>query len=332
MLMLMLASAVLAQSALLDYEHRVVRAAEQIDRIKTDSGYAEEGVPYIKRLLPKSEKVKFETKVVDVDNAWLWALLDDYSKERDKQQQVALLNEAGGRLRALDQNLLQAEAQAPAVDRRADQEKLREILARREYQPENETALGRFIKKALAKLYALLNKIREAFLSLIERVFGVGSGGGIVSKLIVIGVLGIALVIALRMISRVRPRKRRAKKRVVLGEEVEIDATPRDLADAAMDAARAGDFRSAIRKLYVSLLYDLAERRLIELEDSATNHEYLSRVSKHRSLIPPMRFLTDRFDYVWYGMFPSSEEDFANCLTRYREAVTNAQALGEQRA
>jgi hypothetical protein len=134
------------------------------------------------------------------------------------------------------------------------------------------------------------------------------------------------------MIGRIRPARRRAKKRIVLGEEVEADATPRDLADAATAAASLGDFRTAIRKLYVSLLYDLAEKRLIELEDSATNHEYLAKVSSHRALVPPMRFLTDRFDYIWYGMYPSSAEEFSDCLARYREAVQGAAALSEQRA
>ena len=43
-----------------------------------------------------------------------------------------------------------------------------------------------------------------------------------------------------------------------------------------------------------------------------------------------MHFMTDRFDYFWYGMFPSSQEDFSAYLTRYREAVLNAQRISEQ--
>jgi hypothetical protein len=45
-----------------------------------------------------------------------------------------------------------------------------------------------------------------------------------------------------------------------------------------------------------------------------------------------MRYLTDRFDYVWYGMFPSSEDDFAVYLARYQEAMERARMLGEQAA
>jgi hypothetical protein len=117
----------------------------------------------------------------------------------------------------------------------------------------------------------------------------------------------------------------------VLGEEIDAGTTPKVLVDAALAAAKSGDFRLAIRKLYVSLLYDLADRGLIELEDSATNRDYLARASSHRPLVQPMRFLTDRFDHVWYGMYPTSEEDFSNCMEHYRQAIQSATALAEQR-
>ena len=74
------------------------------------------------------------------------------------------------------------------------------------------------------------------------------------------------------------------------------------------------------------------ERNLIELEESATNHEYLSKVSRFSRLVGPMRYLTDRFDYVWYGMFPSSEEDFAAYLASYLEAMEGARTLSAQPA
>ena len=128
------------------------------------------------------------------------------------------------------------------------------------------------------------------------------------------------------------PKARRKKTRLVLGEEIAADSTSRELAEAGLAAARAGDFRTAVRKLYVSLLYEMSERNLIELDDSATNHEYLTRVSRFTSLVGPMRYLTERFDYVWYGMFQSSEQDFAAYFARYEEAMERARSMGEQTA
>jgi hypothetical protein len=332
-LILIAAQNALAASTLLNYEHRVVRAAEQIERIKADSDYSQEGVAYIKRLLPRTEEVQFDGRPVQVDNGWLWVLLDAYQEGRDPNERAARLNELGGRLRTLDQQLQRSEAGSESrTDRPGERQRLEEILSRSEYQPAQESVASKYIKQALSKIREALVKVRDAFLQMIEAIFGAGASGGVISRILVIGTIVVALAITIRMIGRIRPVRRRAKKRIVLGEEVEADATPQDLADAATAAANSGDFRMAIRKLYVSLLYELAEKRLIELEDSATNHEYLAKVSSHRTLVPPMRFLTDRFDYIWYGMYPSSAEEFSACLARYREAVQGAAALSDQRA
>ncbi|HJZ67413.1 MAG TPA: DUF4129 domain-containing protein [Blastocatellia bacterium] len=331
-ILLLVANAV-AASRLLNYEHRVVRAAEQIERIKADREYGDEGIGYIKRLLPRSEQIEYEGQEVTVDNTWLYVLLDSYVAERDRQQQIARLNEVGGRLRALDEHLKRAEALA-AGETANPRDKIREILSRPAYQPERETVVGAFVKNVLRKVRGFVGEIYLALQRLLEKIFGVGGQGGWIPKVLLFVVLAAAVVVVVRMAMRIRvPRDKRKKKtRVILGEEVAADGTSRELADVALAAARAGDFRGAVRKLYVSLLYELSERNLIELEESATNHEYLSKVSRFSRLVGPMRYLTDRFDYVWYGMFPSSEEDFAAYLASYLEAMEGARTLSAQPA
>src|SRR5712664_3998005 len=96
LLALILAAEAAAAAPLLNYENRVVRAAEQIGRIKADKDYSEEGVSYIKRLLPRSEEIEFEGRELTVDNTWLYVLLDSYAAEKDAQQRIARLNEAAG--------------------------------------------------------------------------------------------------------------------------------------------------------------------------------------------------------------------------------------------
>src|SRR5215510_10276502 len=105
---LLLAAEAAAGSRLLNYEHRVVSAAEQIERIKTDREYGEEVINDIKRLLPRSEQIDFEGRVVTVDNTWLHELLDSYASEKDPQQKIAKLNNLAGRLRSLDEHLRRA--------------------------------------------------------------------------------------------------------------------------------------------------------------------------------------------------------------------------------
>ena len=321
-----------AAARLLDYENRVVRAAEQIDRIKTDREYSEEGIGYIKWLLPRSEQIEFEGREVSVVNTWLYVVLDSYAAEKDPQQRIARLNEAVGRLRALDDHLRRAVA-AASGEVADPRDKIRDILSRPAYQPEQETLVGVFVKKVLRKIRGFISEIYSALTRLLERLLGASANGGWIPTLLLLVVLAAALLIAVQLLRRLRrPRAKRKKTRLVLGEEISADSTSRELAEAGLAAARAGDFRTAVRKLYVSLLYELGERNLIELEDSATNHEYLSKASRLSGLAGPMRHLTDRFDYVWYGMFSSSEDDFAAYLERYEEAMERAKTLSEQAA
>lgn len=332
LLTLFLAAEASAASTMLNYEHRVVRAAEQIERIKADKDYDEEGVSYIKRLLPRSEQIEFEGRETAVDNTWLYVLLDSYASEKDPQQRIARLKEAVGRLRALDDHLRRADA-AESSEGGDSRDRIREILSRPAYQPEQETQVGAFVKKIWRKVREVRDEIYSALTRLLERLFGAGASSGWLSRVLLLLVLGAALIVAALLARRFRrPRTKRKKTRLVLGEEIAADGTSRELAEAGLAAARAGDFRTAVRKLYVSLLYELSERNLIELEDNATNHEYLSKASRLTGLAGPMRYLTDRFDYVWYGMFPSSEDDFAAYLARYEEAMERARTLGEHAA
>jgi Domain of unknown function (DUF4129) len=210
--------------------------------------------------------------------------------------------------------------------------KVREILSRPQFQPKRENPITAFFKEVWNKIAGFFNDIFSALSRLLSKLIGAGGGGNWLAWLIIFAALAGALFGVYRVLKGREPRRKRAKKRLVLGEEVEADATARDLADRAMAAARRGDFRTAMRGLYIALLYDLAERKLIELEDSATNREYLKRVSRFNQLVPAMRYLTDRFDYFWYGMFPSTEADFSSYLTRYKEAAAQVELLGRQAA
>jgi proline dehydrogenase len=44
-----------------------------------------------------------------------------------------------------------------------------------------------------------------------------------------------------------------------------------------------------------------------------------------------MLYLTERFDYFWYGMFACSEQDFNAYLEKYREAIRQARQASEAR-
>ena len=324
LLALVVTVSALGASRLLNYENRVVRAAEQIERVKADREYSNEAVSYIKELLPKSEEVEVEGSVITVDNTWLHDALDRYEKETDEGQRQARLSETEASLRELDDHLRRSQSTQAEPQSSESREKLRGILARPQFQQEQETRLGRFVKETRQKITAFLAEIYSAFGRLIERLFGASARNGWLPSVLVGIVLVLAVYGVVRMVRTIRPGKRRAGKRRVLGEEIAEGTTSHDLAEAALASAKAGDFRGGIRSLYISLLYELSERGLIELDESATNHEYLAKVSTVGAVAAPMRYLTDRFDYFWYGKFPSTEEEFAACFARYEEAIGHA--------
>src|ERR1044071_2712735 len=118
-----------AAATLRNYENRVTRAAEQIERIKADPEYGEQGLETIRELLPRSEKIEHEGKSSSVDNTWLYVLLDAYISKKDPQEKLAKLNEIGDRLRALDEQLVRAEEMSSGKNGSADaRSKINNIL------------------------------------------------------------------------------------------------------------------------------------------------------------------------------------------------------------
>jgi hypothetical protein len=331
--MILVAALDISAETLLKYENRVARAVEQIARIKSDVDYEASGIEDIKILLPRHEQVEHESQKLTVDNSWLYMALDAYEAELDAQKKKTKLSEIGDRLAALDAALIgSAET---ALDNRSGQEtraRLREILNRKEYQEKEESRIAAFIRKIYNKVADFLIELRDAFGRLMGKIFGSAAQGSLLSKILVIAALGIFLFFIVRLAMKIKPRRKTSRKRTVLGEEVEAGTTPGDLFETAMAAARAGDFRAAVRKLYISLLYELSERNLIEIDESATNHEYLARLSRFEPLVSPVGEMTARFDLSWYGLFPTSQEEFSSYLARYDEAMQRAKTIGPEAA
>ena len=333
-LLLILAAALdVSAETLLRYENRVARAAEQVARIKSDAEYEASGIEDIRQLVPPQETVEHEGTRLSVNNKWLHEALDHYEAEHDPQVKKAKLAEIGDRLAALDAALIRAAE--GSLKNGAGQEsrtRLRDILNRPEYHEKQESRLAAFIKEVRTKVLNFIAEIWRAFGRMLQKIFGSGAEGSIVSKVLMVVVLGAFVYFIVRLAMQIKPRRKKARKRTVLGEEIEATATPGDLFESAMAAARAGDFRAAVRKLYISLLYELSEHNLIEIEESATNHEYLAHLSRYGALVPPLREMTDRFDISWYGLLPTSAEEFAVYLARYNEARERAQTLAPEAA
>jgi hypothetical protein len=324
---LQLATEASPASSLRNYESRVKRAAEEIARVKADPDYADEAESVINRLLPSSERVDIEGQEVTVNNVWLHVLLDTYGSEPDTAKRRSLLGEAEARLRTLDAQLVTLEegihrdhtaASSGADQVDAKREQLRRVLERPEYLRKPDDPIANFIKRTKEKIGNFLIRIGQR---LSQLLFGAGDKASAAFIAIVIVGLAIAVFFVVRLGIRLRKhKKKKGTATSVLGEEVEAGVSYKNLVEEALQAARAGDFRAGIRKLYIALLFELAERNLVELEPGLTNRQYFGRLAGIVYLAEPMRYLTDRFDYFWYGMFPMTDNDFRAYLARYAEA------------
>lgn len=87
----------------------------------------------------------------------------------------------------------------------------------------------------------------------------------------------------------------------------------------AKDISRAGDYRTAVRYLYLSSLLLLDERGLLRFDRSKTNREYLRSVSAFPGLSAPLREVIDVFDRVWYGFQPLDQDDFQHYLEKVEQ-------------
>lgn len=85
------------------------------------------------------------------------------------------------------------------------------------------------------------------------------------------------------------------------------------------DAARSGDYRTAVRYIYLRSLELLDGAGAITMNAKTTNQQYLAQMQKH-SLRREFSWLTKVYEYVWYGEFspaPSQYEMIRNNFYQY---------------
>jgi hypothetical protein len=320
------------------YRERVHKAADALDALQwsgeEDASEAAraariaETLRQVRQALMSVESVEWNQTSVRVDNSWLDQSLADYEKlnASDPLRANTLLR-IEERLYALDERLAETEAgQANKAIRGKDEDKgrLAAILRRDEYSKKaaQETALARLGRSILKWLDGLFPNVQPVQSS---QPGNVGKGTQLFVLWLCLG--GIAFLLwryGTRLFRRASTRRRkgeRRKARVVLGERLEADQTASDLFTEAETLARDGDLRAAIRKGYIALLCELADRKILSLAQSKTNRDYLRAVQGVEPLHSEMRRLTNVFENHWYGFAPASPNDWTNFRAGYRKAV-----------
>jgi hypothetical protein len=91
------------------------------------------------------------------------------------------------------------------------------------------------------------------------------------------------------------------------GDGVDIDDD--NLDEKIQKAVADKDHRLAVRYMYLKALRLLNDKQWIRYHADGTNYEYVNQMSGHK-LANDFGFLTRVYDYVWYGEFTLTEEQF----------------------
>ena len=236
---------------------------------------------------------------VPVDSSYLVALLKQESPNIE-------------RLVALMDTLLKAhEAFPQKVFTVQDVEPLKEILARPEFQwgqapaPENPDWLQRIL---------------DFFANLMERLAYAVQNGVYYGRVPLIVTAVLIFLLSLFFIARNLSRNLVREADLAAGQAGD-DAlmTSKGAMQRAQSLSGQGDYRNAVRYLYLSSLLILDEQGLLRYDRSRTNREYLRSVSSKPELAKPLGDVIDVFDRVWYGFDSVDDETYQSYVKHVDE-------------
>lgn len=91
-----------------------------------------------------------------------------------------------------------------------------------------------------------------------------------------------------------------------------------DFAQALQRAIDTGNYRLGVRLLYLDCLKKLSDFNLIDWKPAKTNATYIDELTD-TGIQVAFRRLTRRFEYIWYGDFGITQQDFVQLREAFRQ-------------
>ncbi len=216
-----------------------------------------------------------------VDNASLASAL------RDPNQTASAL----GRLRALRSSL----DALPATMSAADRARVRDILNRPPFQEEQ----APFWTQYLDEIGNFLNRLLRS------------TAQGVWDWRDVVTVLGVLLTVGVLFYLFWNLRRNAVPESSLPGEdENQAALTSGSALGRAHQFANGGDYRAAMRELYLATLLLLDERGRVRFDHALTNREYLQAAAREPEIAAALSPVVDAFDRVWYGFERVTPDEF----------------------
>ena len=209
-----------------------------------------------------------------------------------------------------------------------DQEKIKEYRSQKEFdyinKAENESWWSRFKKWLSAKYNQFINWL-----------FGEYEPNSILSFIINILpyiLLFVLLGLVAWLFSRLNPGgsylKQPKTSEVFLTEEEEL-VNRKDLPNLINKAVKKGKFRLAVRYYYLNELRKLDELQLINYEFQKTNKDYSDEIND-TDLRNQFHEISKLYEFIWYGSFPVSENDYRRIEENFLRMERTLIALGHE--
>ena len=111
-----------------------------------------------------------------------------------------------------------------------------------------------------------------------------------------------------------------ARKKTAVAEEVKEEINKDQLDERIAIAVKEQDYRKAVRWYFLKTLFDLDARGLIRYHPEGTNNEYIVQLGSH-SKAGEFSYLTQVYEYVWYGGFSLEPRQFESVEQRFRQFI-----------
>lgn len=147
--------------------------------------------------------------------------------------------------------------------------------------------------------------------------------GSPVMKVVLYIVLGLIILFIIYQVAVVNnffvfSRTKRNKKKEE-GEDGEI--VPLDIDEKIRDAIGKGQYRMAVRYLYLKTLAVLGEKNHIKLHAKSTNNDYLIQM-RQSPVFGEFAALTRVYEYVWYGEFMPGQQQFEKIHNNFNQFIS----------
>lgn len=133
-------------------------------------------------------------------------------------------------------------------------------------------------------------------------------------------ILALALGVAMIALKLKRMLADEAAEAEDAGGAAEPPANVKAMLSEAETLRRSGEFRLAIRSLFLAFLRLLEQKELVVFIKNKTNREYLRELKKKKQVGPEIEKMNLLFEESWYGMKDCGEKEYSEFLEVYEES------------